>query len=254
MKILACDDERPALQSLTRAIKNAGYGEAVAFRYPLDVLEWVKENPVDVAFLDISMPEMSGIDLAKELKKILPRLNVIFVTAYSHYAIEAIGLHASGYVVKPVSSEAVKREMENLLVEVEPEMPHAYARTFGTFDFFVDGKPLKFDLAKSKEMLAYLIDRRGSSVSKKDIAAVLFEFSAYTVREQDYLVKIYKALRVALESVGLGDVLVKGFNSYAVDVTKFGCDLYDYDKGDPKAISAYHGEYMMQYEWSGYSL
>ena len=68
----------------------------------------------DAAFLNIEMPVMNGIELAKRLKDIASNINIVFVTGYSDYAVEAIGMSASGYLMKPVSAEQVKRELENL--------------------------------------------------------------------------------------------------------------------------------------------
>lgn len=250
MRIIVCDDERPALENLVIAIRGAVPDcEPVAFRYPGDVLGYAKENAFDVAFLDISMPEMSGIELAKELKKILPALNVIFVTAYGVYAVDAVRLHASGYVMKPVSKASIEREMKNLLYPVLPE-GGMYVQTFGQFEVFSQGKPLRFVSAKCKEMFAYLVDKEGASVNRKELSAALFLDEPYTLKVQNYFSKIVKALEDSLSQAGYGNVFVRAYNSYAIDKDAFRCDLYDYEKGDPVAINKYHGEYMLQYEWA----
>lgn len=250
MKIIACDDERPGLENLTIAIREAVPScELTTFRYPGDVLQYAKDYSFDVAFLDISMPEMSGIELAKELKKILPNLNVIFVTAYSIYAIDAVNIHASGYVMKPVSKEAVEKEMNNLLhpIGIDGDM---YVQTFGQFEVFVQGRPLKFVSAKCKEMFAYLVDKDGASVNRKELSAALFLDEPYTLKVQNYFSKIVKALVESLRQAGFEHILIREYNSYAIQKDAFVCDLYEYEKGNPTAINKYHGEYMTQYEWA----
>lgn len=77
-------------------------------------MAWAEENVCDVAFLDIQMRSMTGLELAKQLKERQPNVNIIFVTGFSEYTGEAIQLHASGYIEKPVTEEKIRRELDNL--------------------------------------------------------------------------------------------------------------------------------------------
>jgi len=249
MKLIIVDDELHARSRLKRILGELSLGDVEVFDRSIYAIEYAKNNKVDVALLDIAMPEMNGIELAKELKKINPFVNIIFCTGYSEYMQDAIDLHASGYLLKPAETELVKKALDNLLHPVEQAKPHFFARTFGTFDFLVDGEPLHFKRSKAKEMLAYLISIRGASANRKDITAALFG-DKYDDQTQNYLSKIYKDLMETLESVGGEKIVRKGFNTYSVNVDLFSCDLYDYDKGDPTAINSYHGEFMAQYEWA----
>lgn len=70
-----------------------------------EALTCMQENPCDIAFLDIRMRSMTGLELARKLKDIHPKINIIFVTGYDEYAGEAMRLHASGYIEKPVTEE-----------------------------------------------------------------------------------------------------------------------------------------------------
>ena len=250
MKIIAVDDERPALNVLQRRITEVAPNDELSlFDTSRAALEYAKTNDVDVAMLDINMPGISGMELAKELKKINPQINIVFCTAYSEFMQEAFDVHASGYLLKPVTKEGVEKALNNLLHPVEKEMPKVFIRTFGEFDLLIEGKPVLFHSKKSKEMLAFLVDKRGAVVTKKDIAAALFEDN-YSDTTQNYLKKIKKDLVDTLKEYGIESIFIKGFNQYALDNSKFSCDLYDYDKGLPDAINAYKGEYMAQYEWA----
>ena len=251
MRVIVVDDEAHARNRLKRLLENLSIEGVEVFDRSIYAISFAKENKVDVAFLDISMPEINGIGLAKELKKTNPQINVVFCTGYSEYMQDAIDLHASGYLLKPAEAESVKKAIDNLLHPIEADKPHFYARTFGNFDFFVDGVPLHFKRSKAKEMLAYLISLRGASANRKDLTAALFG-DRYDEQTQNYLSKIYKELRETMHSVGAGKIVIKGFNTYSVNIGLFSCDLYDYDKGDPKAINAYKGEFMAQYEWGEY--
>ena len=105
--------------------------------------------------------------------------------------------------------------------------------------------------AKCKEMLAYLVGKRGGVANRKELAAVLFG-DEYSLKTQNYLVHIYSDLVKSLKKYNAADILIKGYNQYAVDTKLFSCDLYDYDKGLPEGINAYKGEFMSQYDWSAF--
>ena len=253
MKIMAVDDEKHALDSIKESIISVSPdAEVITFERGDYALKFAKENAIDIAFLDINMPVMNGIELAKELKRVNGRINIIFCTAYSAYALDAIKVHASGYVLKPYNDSQVKAELDNLLNPIADSvetMPRVFARCFGDFDLFVDGKAVIFSRSKSKEILAYLISKSGGLVNRKDIAAAVFG-DDYTDKTQNYLAKLYGELVKTLKTYKIADILVKGFNQYGVDINKFNCDYYDYKKGVPHAINAYKGDFMAQYEWA----
>ena len=254
MKVIAVDDEKNNLVLLVDAIHEVDKSiEVEEFRYPEDVLEYAKDNKIDIAFLDVQMPGMTGLELAKRLKEINKHINIIFVTGYSEYMEDAFSMHASGYIKKPVRAEYVERELNNLRYEIKNDA-EVFAQTFGNFDFYVNGKPVAFKLSKAKELLAFLIDRNGSSMTRKDIALSLFEDRDYDTKVQDYISKIVRDLGKTLKEYGIEDILIKTHNAYSVDTSKFKCDAYLYNDGDPKYINSFHGEYMLQYPWSEYSI
>ena len=252
MRILLVDDEPFALKELTKNVAQLRpNAELFPFEYSDEALAFANDgNTIDVAVLDINMPNISGIELAKELKKINPLVNVIFCTAYEKYAMDAIRLHASGYVNKPYKTEDIARELDDLLHPVESAKSKVFVRTFGDFDVFVDGRVVaNFGRSKSKEVLAYLVSKRGGTANKQELIAVLFG-DKYTPSTQDYFKKVFRLLMDTLKDHGIENIIVKGYNEYAVNVNAFACDLYDYDKGLPQAINAYKGEFMAQYEWA----
>ena len=90
MTILALDDEKIALEGLVSAIQEAEPSAAVfSFRKPAEALEFCGKTPCEVAFLDIQMRGLSGVELAKEIKIINPEINIIFATGYTDYRGEA---------------------------------------------------------------------------------------------------------------------------------------------------------------------
>lgn len=253
MRILCVDDERLALQLLEQSVKKAKPdAEVLAFKYQDELIEEAAQNGCDVAFLDIHMRGMNGVEVAKKLKEINPKMNIIFVTGFSEYTGDAMRLHASGYIMKPVTKEKVEAELADLRFPVVPKAGALLrVQCFGNFDVFTpDGVPVRFERSKSKEVFAYLVHRHGSSCSKKEIAAVLFEDMPYDSKQQTYVQKIMTALSKSLKSVGAEQVIIKSYNNISVNVNLIDCDYYRFEELDAGAVNAYQNEYMSQYYWA----
>ena len=255
MKILAVDDEQDALEVLISAIQSSlPDGIIKGFNSPTEALEFAEQNPPDLAFLDIRMPGMSGLELAKKLKKVNPKVNVIFSTGYSEYATDAFSLHASGYLMKPISTKDVRKEIENLRNPVSAPKKRVYIRTFGNFELFVDGETIHFSRKPAKELLAYLVDRKGSAVTRRELCDVLLQDAAFTRKSQDYLTKIVRELQKSLEAVNAQNIVNLDRSEYSVIPENFDCDAYDYLNGVPDAFNSFYGEYMSQYPWGEKSI
>jgi len=252
MIILAVDDERRSLNTLVQSIQTAVPEASVTgFSTVDESLEFAKTNKVDVAFLDIQMPEMNGLLFAMNLKEIDPKINIIFVTGYSHYAMDAMELHPSGYVLKPVTKEKVELELENLRYPVSVESDkRVRVQTFGNFEVFVDGTPLKFTSSRSKELFAYLIDRRGTSATPVEIAAVLWEDKPYDRSLRSQIQAAISEMMKSLKNHGVEDMIIKSWNQVSIDKTKIKCDYYEMLDMVPSAVNAYCGEYMSNYSWA----
>lgn len=247
MKILLVDDEKLQLIRLLNTVKKVlPDSEILSYTNPVLAFKENENNLIDIAFLDIEMPEINGIQLAKKLKKINPKINVIFVTAYDNYALDAYKLHASGYVTKPVNEKKVKDELEGLRYDVDLKpTKKLQVKCFGNFEVFYNGVPLKFARSKSKELFAYLIDREGAAINVNELNAVLWEDDDH----KSYFRNLVSDITATLKSVGLDDVFIKRHNECFIDISKVDCDAYEYKNNNPDAIRAYRGEYMMQYSW-----
>lgn len=255
MKILCVDDEPLALEMLEQAAKEAKPdAEVKAFLKPSLLLEEAKQNGGDVAFLDIHMRGKTGVELAKELKEINPKMNIIFVTGFDEYTGDAMRLHASGYVMKPVTKEKLEAELLDLRFPIVPKSDAILkVQCFGNFDVFTpDGTPVHFERSKSKEVFAYLVHRHGSSCTVKEIAAALFEDEPYDLKQQAYLQKIFSAMMKSLKKIGAEKVVNKSYNSLSVNTKLLDCDFYRFQELDAGAVNAYQSEYMSQYYWADF--
>lgn len=252
MIIIAVDDERLALESLLSAIREALPEETPsAFRRASHALEYAAENGCDVAFLDIRIRGTSGLALAEKLKAINPNINIIFVTGYSEYALEAIQLYASDYLLKPVDACQIRRAMEHLRCPI----PHRTEKKirlqcFGYFEVYADGVPLHFKRTKSKEILAYLTDRMGASCTMGQLMTILWEDGLDTASRRSNLRNSISDLRQTLAEVGAENIISKNHNSICLNCSAVECDYYDYLQHKEDAVNQYHGEYMLQYTWA----
>jgi len=246
MKILLVDDEKLQLIRLEDSVRKViPEGEILSYTNPAQALEENNSEQIDIAFLDIEMPVVNGIMLAKALKKVNPKINIIFVTAYETYAREAMNIHASGYISKPVSESKVKEEVDGLRFPISmKKSSKLQVKCFGNFEVFYNGEPLKFAYTKSKEVFAYLIDREGSAININEINAVMWEED-----HKSYLRNLISDIQKTLKDVGVEDVFKKRHNECYVNVDKIDCDAYEYKKNNPEAIRLYRGEYMAQYSW-----
>ena len=181
MKIICVDDEELLVEdAVATCLELPQIDEAIGFSYPDEALAWLGNHSADIALLDIDMPSMSGIELAAKIKALRPEVAVIFLTGYSQYALDAFNVHASGYLLKPITKERLAEEIA-YVASVRPikASERVVVRTFGNFDVFVDDKLVTFKLARCKELLAYLIDKQGSSVTRAETFAAVWENRLY---------------------------------------------------------------------------
>ncbi|MGN0641967.1 MAG: response regulator [Huintestinicola sp.] len=252
IRIIAADDEKPALESLLSSIKKCcPDAEVIGFGKSKELLAFIENNECDIAFLDIKMQGMGGLEAAEKLKIRNGRTNIIFVTGYDNYTGTAMELHASGYIMKPVTLKKVEKELNDLRYPTMECSKKLKVRCLGNFEVYLpDGTAFRFDRAKAKELFAYLVYRRGTSCTVREIAAAIFEDKSYDKKQQTYIQQIISSLMKNLRSKGTEDVIVKTYNSLAVDPDKIDCDYYRFLNSDDEAVNAYTGEFMAQYSWA----
>lgn len=113
--VIIIDDNKIILTGGTPIIEKAlPNALVVGFTKPKEAIKYAKENRISLAFLDIELGLTNGIDLCNELLEINPRMNIIFLTAYPEYSIEAWNTKASGFMVKPITLEGVKEQLKKL--------------------------------------------------------------------------------------------------------------------------------------------
>ena len=247
MIAIAVDDEALMLGALVAAIEaSPDIAEVFKFSDCEQALEFIKANPADIAFLDINMRGMGGLALAERIIAARPNCKIVFCTGYEEYAIPAFKLHASGYLMKPISAEDVQREIDNIKGLRQKEKPLT-VKCFGNFEVYAKGEKLVFKRLKSKELLAFLVDRNGAGMTAKQICAVLFPDDTDDSKNAAYLRQLVMDLKNTLKSGGAEGVLCHETPCYRVDTSLIKCDYISYlEHGKPE----FHGEYMTQYSWA----
>ena len=194
------------------------------------------------------MDMVDGLAMADFLKKSIPEINLIFIAGHNRYVREAMQMHASGYIVKPVTVEKVRFELSNIrYTGLQSSSEGLRVQTFGNFEVFYNNEPIKFQYSKTKELFAYMIDRRGSMCTNGELEAVLWE-NEYE-QKTSYLKRIRKDLLDTLGQYNKTDIIVRKRGEIGIVPDKISCDYYDWLKGLPSAINSYAGEYMSQYSW-----
>ena len=247
MIAIAVDDEVLMLGALVAAIEESpDISQVNKFSGCEEALEFVNENPVDVAFLDINMRGMGGLALAEKIIAARPNCKIVFCTGYEEYAISAFKLHASGYLMKPVSCEDVQAEIDNIK-GMRKKAKLLTVNCFGNFEVYANNEKVMFKRLKSKELFAFLVDRNGAGMTAKQICAALFPDDTDDTKNAAYLRQLVLDLKNTLKSVGAESVLCHETPCYRVDTNLIKCDYISYlETGKPE----FRGEYMVQYSWA----
>ena len=247
MKAIAVDDEIYMLETLQEAVSASSDIETVeAFSSSSAALADVTENPVDIAFLDINMRGIGGLGLAEKLLALQPHCKIVFCTGHEEYAVSAFRLHVSGYLMKPITPEAVQKEIDHIK-GVKATEKLLDIRCFGNFEVFYNGEILPFKRKKAKELLAVLVDRNGAGMTLKQICAILFPNDTDDAKNAAYLRQLVLDLKNTLKTIRAEDVLRHDTPYYRIDTNLVRCDYLSFlETGKP----AFHGEYMSQYSWA----
>ncbi len=247
MKIILVDDELSAIKTfLPNVVDDLCVDCKMFMNSPRAALEYVRINKVDVAFLDVKMPEINGIDLAERMIAVSPSIKIVFISAYVRDEEEIkkrFGDSVVGFCHKPYSNETVKNLLQKFNSEVACKS--VYIRTFDNFDLFVNGVAIDFSSSKAKELLALLTDAKGSYLSMDTVMGNLWADKNTELSKRLYRDAVCR-LRMTLKENNV-EKLVTFERGRAVMNTAYAtCDMWDYlEKG-----GTFSGRYMPQYSWS----
>ncbi len=269
------DDEKPALDILRLLLEKTGQIRVVgSFRSAADALAEMQSLKPDVAFLDIEMSDISGLELAEKIIATGSDIEIIFVTAYDKYAFEAFRVNAIDYILKPFSSEDIAQAITRLK-KVRPlpavsQMPADKGRIdcFGKLSLYAAGcrEAVKWRTSKAEELFAYMLQNLNSKVAKWKITQILWPECETERQLNTYLyTTVYKLKKTLLSAnikfdftfingsyiMELPDVYIDTAEFEAItnsDITLSAVSVERYKK----ALSLYKGNYLEDngYLWS----
>jgi two-component system LytT family response regulator len=228
MRIAAVDDETHALERFERMVSEIeGLELCGLFDSGEKLLAYLTENPLDVVFLDIEIPGISGIQLSEQIQNLNEQIDIVFVTAFNQYAVEAFEVQAVDYILKPLTEERLGKTVSRLLKtrKTVNTKGNLFVQCFGDFEVFVNGEALTWKNSKAKEVLAFLVHKNGVPVGWEKIAdAVWPDFNAEKAQTNFHATTYL--LRKRLAEVGLSHIIESVRGNYRVVTDKFDCDVY----------------------------
>jgi len=269
LKAVLVDDEKPALRVLEILLKSYDAISVVgSFTNPREAIEKIGQLKPDVVFLDISMPQLQGIDAASLVLGSSPDTNIVFVTAFDKYAVEAFELHALDYLLKPVNADRLGKTVERIMKK--QAAPHESSgrrlqiKCFGQLEVKWENEaPMKWRAEKTKELFAYLLLNEGRELSKEELIDTLWTDDVPERSIKQLYNGIYY-IRKTLREYGITGNLISLGSNYCM---KLGDANYDvrrfyefeneskaYSVGELKKLEQlYTGDYLgcEYYEWAG---
>lgn len=243
MKAIVVDDEKLAARQLANMLRQTGAFEAVqTYTDPEKARDDAAVHPPDAAFLDIEMPEISGIELAEALQSANEQTQVVFTTAYDEFAIQAFELNAVDYLLKPMLKDrlekAVKRVMKNL------ETLHGRSGTwkdsfgiecFDSLKFYriADGRkiyiPVKWRTSRARELYAYLLQEHDRFVSRDTLIELLWPNIDSSKGTTQLYTTIYQ-IRKLMENLPLQQHIIKNDIGYSLTLSGMPIDVETWEK------------------------
>ena len=256
MNILIADSEACGLSSLRAAVQMLfPAAQLHCAASELQAREWAETlrqdgGRLDYLFCETVTETLDGLSLARCIRQHHPQVKILFCTDCRDHALAAMSLYARGYLLKPVTADAIAQTLDAMVEDWRTQREGCgtlQVRTFGYFEVFAEGKRLAFKREKAKELLAVLVDRSGAGMTAKEICAVLFPEDSDETKNIAYLRQLVLDLKNTLRSVQAEDVLQHDTPYYRIDTNLVRCDYFSFlETGKP----GFYGEYMTQYSWA----
>lgn len=254
MRAIIVDDEQIMLRSFMRLSKGISNLNVIAqFENPEEALLFVQENAVELAFLDIKMPGMNGIELAVKIREICPSILIVFISAYDEYIRDSNLIGGDYYIVKPYKKETIEMMMQKMQILLKSLHKEIYIQMFGRFNVLKSGVPIALR-GKAKEILALVATRCGKEISNEEIYSVIWEGREYSNVKMKVYYNALKRLKEILEAEGLSDLLLSTPRGQMLNTDIVECDYYAWKNHKVQEKDKFEGEFLSEYSWGEYIL
>lgn len=230
IKVILIDDEILNLRYLKSILDELEEIEIVGFfTKPSQVLDIIENEKIDIAFLDIELPDINGIELAVKLQNIQSNIEIVFVTAYLNYAIEAFNLHALHYLLKPVKKEQVYT-LINYFKKIQKGNSYnneiLQTTKVNYFDHFrlikPNGEEVKWPTKKTAELCAYFLLQSGKKLPKYQIIEDLWQDIDQEKASQNFHITLYRLRNIiTIENLNIKIEATRGSNEGYICESKF---------------------------------
>lgn len=251
MKVILVDDMLLDMQLFELKCADMPDFEIVGkFTDPQEAIAYAQEHVVDFALLDIDMPGMSGIELARHLRLLRPDIIIVFVTAHPKFAVDALKMKADYVVFKPYDREDIADVLERAELLRHRQKKRFYFHTFGNFDMLADGRPVHFRSGKAKELMALCVFRGGRPVTIHEMLEYLWGENTAARPDNSGYRRTIKELADSLRDCGAEELLVRERGSIRIRTELADSDYRRFMEGDEDALCSFQGAYMQQYSWA----
>ena len=216
--IALCIDDEPIMLALLKEAVAASpdIEEVYAFEEEADALAWAQTHSFDVAFLDIELHDMTGTEVARRLRKNAPYLPVIFCTGYAEYALEAIQLHADGYLLKPIAAEDAQKELDRILGKANANALLSVSENGLTLKD-KNGRLVTFSRSRTIELFRLLLCAKGELQSAEELCESLFGSTpGFHEKDRNYFFHLLSDLKTTLSACDAEEVLLKTGQGYGL--------------------------------------
>lgn len=255
MRVLVVDSNQKNAESLKKLVVSAFPDAEVITEADAEEGCYLAERKeLSAVITEAERADFDGLAFARAVHDRSPQTKVIFITENAAHAVPAFKTRAVGYLLAPVSKEALSEEFADLGIEGNAARRKVEVKTFGNFEIFCDGNVVKFSRAKSKELIAYLIDKNGTTATGSELIVNLWEDKDVDRTTRSMLHNLISDIKKTLLSYGIADIFQADRNAFRIKKEKLVCDYFDLLDGREDAKRKFKGEYMTAYEWAEFTV
>ncbi len=251
MRVIYVDDEPTQLEGFENIVKEfPDVDDYQLFLNQKEAEEFAKDNKIDIAFLDIKLQDGNGLKLAEFLYSLDENVRIIFISEHTRYAMQAFKLNAIGYILKPFTTEDIRREFDKA-VRMQPKRTiDVKIETIPDFVVKVRGHVAVFSRPKVEELFALLVNQGDAGLTAGEAISYLWPDK----ESDESTTALYRTtasrLIKTLKSWGISDILCTDGRRRYIDTKLVDCDLYRILAGEKEPLLKYNEEYMRRYSWA----
>lgn len=251
MRVVCVDGDASALQqfeSVAAAIPEIK--QLMVFQSAQEARTWIQHHPADAVFLETRLPDATGIELAGGLRQIDGDIRIFFLTEHREYALEAFGVRALGYILKPYQREQIQEAVDFAMLVRKRPRKKVVIQTIPSFALWIDGRRMKLSGAKRIELLALLVDHGATGITAGEAIACLWPGRPADEKTQTLYRVTFHQMLEELKKEDIAYIVSSVGQKKFLRMEQVDCDLYHILEGHTEYIENYGGDYLQEYSWA----